>query len=103
MAQRALGDAQREGDVLEDGQVGEQLEILEDHADLPPQVRQVAPLEPAQVLPLDVDAAAGRLLLADQEADQRRLAGAAGTHEKDEILLWDFAAYVGQRDPCRWR
>src|SRR6267378_584421 len=52
---------------------------LEDHADLPPQERQVAPLEATQVLPLDVDAAGGRLLLADQEADQRRLPGAAWT------------------------
>src|ERR1700737_49131 len=34
MAQRALGHAQREGNILEHGQVGEQLEILEDHADL---------------------------------------------------------------------
>src|SRR6267143_2654781 len=87
VAQHALRHTQREGHVLEDGQVGQQLEILEDHADLPPQVRQVAPLEEAQVLPLDVDAAGGRLLLADQEADQRRLSGTAWTHEKDEVLL----------------
>src|SRR2546421_1494677 len=64
MAQRALGDAQREGHVLEHRQVGQQLEILEDHADLPAEVRQVATLEPAQVLSFAVDAAGGRLLLA---------------------------------------
>src|SRR5207253_2836716 len=98
MAQRALGHAQREGHILEDGQVGQQLEILEDHADLPPEVRQVAPLEPAQVLPLDVDAAGGRFLLADQEAHERGLPGAAGADEKDEILLGNFEADVAQRD-----
>src|SRR5437879_6496092 len=48
MAQRALGDAQREGYVLKHGQVGQQLEILENQADLPAQVGKVAPLDPAQ-------------------------------------------------------
>src|SRR6266566_4930659 len=98
MAQRALGHAQREGHVLEDGQVGQQLEILEDHADLPPEVRQVAPLEPAQVLSFDVDAAGRRFFLADQETHQRRLPGATGTDEKDEVLLGNFEADVAQRD-----
>src|SRR5205814_10175250 len=73
-------------------------EVLEDHADLPPQVRQVTPLEPAQVLSLDIDAARGHFLLADQEAHQRRLRGAAGTDEKDEVLLGNFEADVTQRN-----
>src|ERR1700716_436261 len=98
VAQGALGHAQREGHVLKYGQVGQQLEILEDHADLPPQVREMAPLEAAQILPLDLDDASGRLLLADQEADQRRLAGAARTNEKDEVLLGNFERDVAQRD-----
>src|SRR6266849_217570 len=96
VAQRALGHAQCEGNVLEDRQVGQQLEILEDHADLPPQVREMAPLEAAQILPLDMDGAGGRLLLADQEADQRRLAGAAGTNEKHEVLLGNFEGDIAQ-------
>src|SRR6266550_534017 len=98
MAQRALGHAQREGHVVEDGQVGQQLEILEDHTDLPAQVGQVAPLEPAQVLPLDVNATGGRFLLADQESHQCRLSGAAGTDEENEVLLGNFEAHVAQRD-----
>src|ERR1700704_3102554 len=53
VAQRALSHAQGEGHVVEDGQVGQQLEILEDHPDLPAEVRQVAPLEAAQILALD--------------------------------------------------
>src|SRR5712691_245433 len=98
MAQGALGHAEREGNVLEHGQVGQQLEILKDHAHLPPQVREVAPLETAQVLPLDIDGAGGRLLLADQEADQRRLTGAAGTDEEDEVLPGNSERDVAQRD-----
>src|SRR6202165_2009895 len=98
VAQGALGHAQREGHVLEHGQVGQQFEILEDHADLPTQVREMAPLEAAQILPLDMDGAGGRLLLADQEADEGRFAGAAGTNEKDEVLLGNFQRDVPQGD-----
>src|ERR1700674_4094442 len=98
MTQGALGHAQREGNVLKDGQVGQQLEILEDHADLPPQVREMAPLEAAQILPLDMDGAGGGLLLANQETNQRRLAGAAGTNEKDEVLLGNFQRDVAEGD-----
>src|SRR6202171_1488240 len=56
------------------------------------------PLEATQVLALDVDAAGGRLLLTDQQADQRRLAGAARTHQKDEVLLGNFESDVAQGD-----
>src|ERR1700694_3457983 len=58
----------------------------------------MSPLEATQVLPLDVDAAGGRLLLTDQQADQRRLAGAARTDEKDEVLLGNFEGDVAQGD-----
>src|SRR2546428_4978286 len=80
MAQRALGHAQREGHVLEHGQVGQQLEILEDHADFPPEVRQVAPLEPAQGLPLHVGAAGGCLFLPGQEEGPRSAFPAPRAH-----------------------
>src|ERR1700687_3382207 len=55
-------------------------------------------LEATQVLPLDLDAAGGRLLLTDQQADQRRLAGAARTHQKEEVLLGNFEGDVAQGD-----
>src|ERR1700737_1856078 len=58
----------------------------------------MSPLEATQVLPLDVDAAGGRLLLTDQEADQRRLAGPARTNQKDKILFWNFEGDVAQGD-----
>src|ERR1700686_2094170 len=95
--QGALGDAKGEGDVLEDGEVGKQLEILKDHADLAPQEGQVAALEAAQVLAFDVDLACGDLLLADQEPDQGRLAGTARSDQEDEVLLGDDECDVAQR------
>src|ERR1700694_2961763 len=98
MAQGAFGHAQREGHVLENGQVGQQLEILKDHPDLPPEVRQMTPFEAAQILALDMNSAGCRLLFADQEADQRRLAGAAGTNEEDEVLPRNFKGDIAQRD-----
>src|ERR1700730_14289099 len=99
--QGALGDAQGEGDVLKDGEVGKQLEILKDHADLAPQEGQVAALEASQVLAVDVDPAGGHLLLADQEPDQGRLAGAARSDQKDEVLLGDDECGLGRRRRCR--
>src|SRR5438309_9556957 len=66
VAQGALGDAQGKAHVLKDREVGEQLEVLEDHPNLPAQVRKMAALETAEVLPLDADGAGGRFLLADQ-------------------------------------
>src|SRR5438128_6778254 len=95
--QGAFGDPQREGDVLEDGKVRQQLEILEDHADLATQEGQVAALEAAQVLTLDLYLAVRDLLLADQEPDQCRLAGPARSDQEDEILLGDHQRDVAQR------
>jgi hypothetical protein len=97
MTQRAFGHAQGEGNVLKHGQVGEKLEILEDHPDLAPKVGQMAPLQPAQVLTLDVDLAGGDLLFADQEADQCRFAGAARSDQEDKILFGDDERDVAQR------
>src|SRR5438477_1687436 len=95
--QRAFSDAQGEGDILEDGEIGEQLEILKDHADLAPQERQMTALQAAEVLTLDMDLAGRDLLLADQEADQGRLAGTARSDQEDEVLLWNHERDVAQR------
>src|SRR5919201_678633 len=94
--ERALSDAQGEGHVLEDAQVGQQLEVLKDHPDLAPQVGQLTPLQAADVITLYPDHSPGYLLLADQQPNQGGLAGAAGPHQEDEILLWDFQADVAQ-------
>src|SRR5438309_2304945 len=69
---RALGLAdhvERERDVLEDGLVGQELEVLEDGPDVPPQVRDLPRAHPLQPFARDEDLALGRLLLLEQEAD----------------------------------
>src|SRR4029077_13154026 len=80
-------DAQSEGDVLVDGQVGQQLEVLEDQPDLPPVVGQLAPLHATQLDALDEDLALGRLLLPDQEANEGRLARAGRADQEKEVAL----------------
>src|SRR6202011_2076507 len=60
-----------------------------DDPDLAAEHGQVAVFEAAQLLPIDVDAPGGGLLLADEEADECRLARAAGADDKDEVLAWD--------------
>src|SRR5206468_118142 len=98
VAQGALCDAQCKGDVLEDREIGQQLEILEDHADLAAQVGQVAALELTQILSLYANRAGRGLLLPDQQANQGRLAGTTRPDQEDEILLWDLESDVPQRD-----
>src|SRR6202022_2268127 len=95
--QGAFGDAQREGDILENREVGEQLEILKDHADLATQKGQVPALEAVQVLTVDMDLARGDFLFADQEPNQRRFAGAARSDQEDEVLLGNHQRDVAQR------
>src|SRR5437588_2265832 len=96
VAKGALCDPEREGHVLEDGQVGEQLEVLEDHPDLAPQEGQVAAAQPAQVAAVDEDAARAGALLPDQQANQGGLTRAAGPHQEDEVLARDLQADVAQ-------
>src|SRR5438034_279778 len=98
VAQGALGNPQGEGDILEDREIGQQLEILEDHADLPAQERQVAPLQPAQILSLHRNRAGGDLLLPDQETNQGRLPRTARPDQEDEILLGNLEGHIPQRD-----
>ena len=85
---------QRVGDVVVDGAVGEQLEVLEDRADVAPQLRDLLLRQGADVAAGDADAAVGGRLVADQGLDQGRLAAAGRADEEDE-----FAAVDRQRDP----
>src|SRR5438105_4885377 len=80
-------DAEREGHVLVNGQLGQKLEVLEDEADLAAVMRQAAPLHPAQLLAVDEDLPLGRPLLPDQEPDQARLASAGWTDQEKEVPL----------------
>ena len=67
---------QGQSDVLVDGEVVEQAEILEDHAHPAAEGRQRRGFETRDVLPEQVDEAARRLQRHQDKAHQRRLAGA---------------------------
>ena len=91
-------DLEGEGHVLEHGLVGQQAEVLEDAADVAAQVGH-PPLRQLH------DVAAGledlpRVgeLLAQQEPDEGRLAGAGRADEEDELALLDLDGDVAERD-----
>ena len=58
---------------------------------------QPPPRQAGDLLAVDEDAPVGGQLLADEQPDQRRLAGAAGAHEEHEVLLVDGQVDVTQR------
>ena len=68
---------EREGDVAQNGAVGQQGEMLEHHAHVaPPQVAQLRLVGSAQVLPVQQDGAGGRF---DQTGEAAQQGGFAGT------------------------
>ena len=74
---RDLLDLEAEPDISEDGAVGQQREVLEDHAEsLLAEGEQFLPAEPGHVHPVHGDPAAGRLHEAVHAPQERRLAGA---------------------------
>jgi hypothetical protein len=89
-------NAQSEGDVLVDREVGQQLEVLEHEADLAAEVRELAALHPAELDAVDEDLALGRLLLADQQAHERGLAGTRWSNQEQEVSLGHFEVDVAQ-------
>ena len=89
-------DLQRERDVLEDGLVRQQLEVLEHAADVAAQVRHAPVAHRREVLARDVDMALRRLHLADEHADEGGLARARMTHQEDELAGVDLQRDIRQ-------
>ena len=96
-AARRARHLQREGDVLPDRLGGEQLEVLEDDPDLAAHLRDLAARQPGEVLAVEHDGALRRDLVADEELDQRRLAGARRADEEDEVAFRDHEVDVAER------
>jgi hypothetical protein len=90
----------RDRDVLEDGLVAQQLEVLEHRADLPAQVRHLPPRDLGELLAEGVDLPRRRALLAQDEVEEGRLAGARGADEEDELAALDLEADLVQRGAC---
>ena len=89
---------ERVGDVLVDRLVGQQLEVLEDAADVAPQQGDLAAPQGAEVAPRDEDAPLGRLELLEDELDEGRLAGTGRPDQEDELALVDVERDVLQAD-----
>ncbi len=88
-------------DVLRGRAGREQLEVLEHAADVAAKQRHLRGLEPAEVAPADEDAPRGRLELLEQQPDDRRLAGAGGADDEDELPLVDHERDAVQGDDVR--
>ena len=85
------------GDVLRQGAVLEQLEVLEDHADGATHVRDGGGADPGHVPPEDQQLPGGGRLGAEDEPEQGGLPRAGRSGEEDELALADLQAHVGQR------
>ena len=91
-------DLERIGHVLVDGLVGQQLEVLEDAADVAPQQRHLGVPQRLQVATRDQDAALRRLELLEDELHERRLARPGGSDQEDELALLDVEGDVAEAD-----
>ena len=96
---RLADDLESEGDVVEDGLVGQEPEVLEDRADPAPKLGNLPVGEATKVLAGHPDATLGGGLLLEDEPEERRLARARGTHEEDELPLLDLEGHALQGRP----
>ncbi len=79
-------DVERVLDVLDGGEGGEEVELLEDEADrLPADRREVARAREVDLLAVDDDAPLGRRQDAAEDREERRLPGARGPLEGDDL------------------
>ena len=82
----AAGHLQRVGDVVVHRARRQQLEVLEDDADVAAVVGHLLVLDLVQIAARDADAPVGRVELLDQQAHDRRLARARRADEEDHLL-----------------
>ena len=83
-------DREWQHDVLFGGEHRQQVEELEDKADvLPAQARQLAVVERGDLGAGDLDRALGRLVEPGEDVHERRLAGARRAHHGDELARLD--------------
>src|SRR5690242_4483874 len=81
------GDRERQDQVLLGGEDRQQVEELEDEAELvAAQLGQLAIVEAGDVDPVELDPARGRLVEASEDVHQGRLAGAGGPHDRGEAV-----------------
>ena len=95
--------AQREGDILEHAQIGEQGAVLKQHAHSPAQLIQLGAPQLRKILPRHLDRAARCRHLAGDQAQQSRLAGAARSHDGGNLAARDFHIQPGKYRAAAYR
>jgi predicted Zn finger-like uncharacterized protein len=93
---RPAGNAHRQCDIIEGGQMADQPEVLEDNANSPAKGRQGLPLEVTQFLAKQANAAACGALREVEELEKRRLTGAGRAGEEIEPALGQAEIEVAQ-------
>ena len=95
-----VGQLQRQFHVLQRGQHRNQVELLEDEADvLVAPVRDLAVAQLAQVVAQHADLAAGGAVHGGDQVQQRGLAGARRPHQRHELALVDLDVDVLRARP----
>ncbi len=93
----ATGDRERQHQILLGGKDRQQVEELEDEAELlAAQLGQLAVIEPGDLLAVEQDGASRRLVEAGEDVHQRRLARARGTHDRGEAAALKRGADLDQ-------
>src|SRR5262249_18997794 len=95
--ERDTEHAHHERHVLKDGEARNQAEILEDEVDRPPIALDLRGLQRLQVPAHDLQVAFTRQVFAQQQAQKRRLPGAARTREKEKLAFVDGDRKIAQR------
>jgi hypothetical protein len=86
-----------EGHVLVDSPCGDELEILENKPDLPPQQGKPVSAYPAEIDTVDQYLTARWAFGAENQPEKGRLAGAAWPGDKDELSLLDVQVQILKR------
>ena len=98
LATTDAAEQQRHLDVLERGELRQQVEVLEHEADPPvADVGELVAVEARHRLAAQAVVAAGRRVEAADQVHQRRLARAGGTDHRDELALADGQVDAAQR------
>ena len=90
-------DLEREADVAQHRALLEQVEALEDHADVLPRLEQIASAELRHVAPVDAHRAGGRPLEEVDAAHERALSGAAQADNAEDLPVLDAQVHIPQR------
>ena len=91
-------DRERQGDVLLRRQHREQVEELEDEADVAtPELREVVVLERRDVDAVDLDRAARRLVETGEDVHERRLARPGRAHDRCQVAAGDVERDAAKR------